>query len=199
MSLETWKAKYPVIHSNTKEGIFEKLSLRDVVEMKNYYEPKDFVWSARLSTGIFGLPDCKSGNAPHAPKGENELILALGDEGLSHLIDLGFVPCPTCHPEETKDFWNKAKETIRHDYPELTDETQFLDRNLIPFDSRRVDWEKIAPFLTSLPNRLYVPPGLDENELISLKERLTKLRFEIPPVGYYDRLAPGRFFEYKLP
>lgn len=198
MSLETWQAKYPVIHDQVQSGIFENLSLRQVVDLKNDYEPKRSVWSARLSTGIFGLPDCKSGNSPYSPKGANEVILAVGDEGLQHLIDLGFVTCPTCHPEETEGFWEKAGEEILFDYLTLTDPKQFLDRNLIPFDSRRVNWERIAPFLTSLPNRFYVPQNLDEDDLQNIKARFTSLGFKLPPVGYYDRNAPGHFAEYNI-
>ena len=194
MSLETWQAKYPVISSHN----FENLSLRQVVGLRKDGEPHSFVWSARLSSGLFGLIDCPAGNSPHAPKGENEVILALGDAGLEHLIDLGLLPCPTCHPEEREGFWGKARAVIESGYPELSDAKQILDRNLIPFDAIRLDWEKITPYLTAMPNRLYVPLNLSEDELLEFKERINRLGFSLPPVGFYDRGAATRFTEYLI-
>lgn len=194
MSLETLQARYPVF----VDGEFQKLNLREVVEARKEIEPKQFIWSARLSKGIFGLTDCKSGNSSHAPKGENEVILAFGDEGLSELIRLGFLPCQTCHPEETPDFWNKADEEILKKYPFLDDAWYFLDRNLIRFDVRRVNWEALAPYLTALPNRLYVPGGLEEDSLQNIKKRFNLLGFSLPPVGVYLSYKPY-FKEYQLP
>lgn len=153
------------------------------------------VWSARLSTGIFGLPNCRSGNSSHAPKGENEVLLAVGDVGLANLIDLGFVPCPTCHPEETENFWEKTKEIIEFNHPHLSDAKQILDRNLVPFDARRLDWEKIAPFLKQIPARLYVQPNLKEVELLEFKKRINDLGFTLPPTGSYMNSVPY-FKEY---
>lgn len=194
MSIETWQAKYPTVI----EGELCNLKLKTTLREKKESQPGSYVWSARLSTGIFGLHDCKSGNSPHAPKGANEVVIALGDWGLDALIDLGFLPCPTCHPENTPDFWNKAKEMIEIDYPELSDIHQFLDRKILPFDSRRVNWEALAPYLTALPNRLYVPENLTEDDLRMIETRFNLLNFKLPPVGYYMNTKPY-FQEYKLP
>lgn len=192
MSLETWQAKYPVFN----EWIFKNLSLRQVVGLRKEQEPRPFIWSVRLSTGIFGLVDCPAGNSAHAPKGENEVLLALGDTGLRQLIDLGFLPCPVCHPEETENFWDKTKGIIECDYPQLSDTKQILDRNIIPFDARRVKWEIIAPYLTKMSNRLYVLPNLNEQELKKFKQRINGIGFSLPPIGFYDHASPTRFTEY---
>lgn len=193
MSLETLQARYPVF----VDGEFQKLNLHEVVEARKEIEPRPFVWSARLSTGIFGLTDCKSGNSPYAPKGENEVILAVGDEGLRHLIDLGFLSCPVCHPEETPDFWNKAGDEILRKYPFLDYAPHFLDRSLICFDVRRVNWEVLAPYLKALLNRLYVPNDLEEDSLQNIKKRFNLLGFSLPPVGVYLSYKPY-FKEYNI-
>ncbi|HUC94923.1 MAG TPA: hypothetical protein VMR19_02910 [Candidatus Saccharimonadales bacterium] len=192
MSLETWQAKYPVFES----GKFENLSLRQIVGLRKEMEPRPFIWSARLSSGLFGLTGCPAGNSPHAPKGENEVLLALGDNGLRQLIDMGFLPCPTCHPEDTENFWEKTKGIIGCNYPELSDTKQILDRNIVPFDARRVEWEVVAPYLSKMPNRLYVLPNLDEQELGKFKQRINDIGFSLPPTGFYDRTSPTRFTEY---
>jgi hypothetical protein len=192
VSLETWQAKYPVFEN----GRFENLSLRQVVGLRKEQEPRPFVWSARLSSGLFGLTSCPAGNSPHAPKGENEVLLALGDTGLRQLIDLGFLPCPTCHPEETENFWDKTREILECNYPQLSDVRQILDRNIIPFDARRVEWEIIAPYLSKMPNRLYVLSNLGEQGLKEFKQRIIGLGFSLPPVGFYDYTSPTRFTEY---
>jgi hypothetical protein len=170
MSLETWQAKYPVV----SEG-FAKMSLRQVIDLKNEKESNKFIWSARLSSGLFGLTDCPAGNSSHAPKGGNEVMLALGDEGLEHLIDLGFLPCPTCRPE-----------------------SPLIKRNLIPLDTMRLDWEKLAPYLTKMPNRIYTQPNLSEEVIYEFKERIKSLGLELPPIGFYDRTSATRFTEYSI-
>lgn len=194
MSLETWEAKYPT-HLLTD---IDNLTLRETLGLRKELEPGSYVWSARLSSGIFGRHDCPAGNSAHAPKGENEIMLGLGDAGLEKIIELGFVPCPTCHPEDTPDFWEKASRAISHKYPELSDPKEVLDRKLVPFDAGRVNWEELAPYLKTLPNRLYVPPNLDNERLSSLKARFDLLGFKLPPVGYYDHDSPTRFSEYKI-
>lgn len=192
MSLETWQAKYPVID----KGQIENLSLRELIINRKEIHPQEFVWSARLSTGLFGLVNCPSGNSSHSPKGENEVMLAVGDEGMQQLIKLGFLPCPTCHPEDQPDFWKKTKGTILSVYPAITDEKQILDRNLIPFDATRIDWEKVAPYLAKMPNRLYVPPNLNPSVLQEFKKRIDKIGFSLPLIGFYDRTSETRFTEY---
>lgn len=56
----------------------------------------DIVYSARISTGLFGRTDCVAGN--RGPKDSKEVILAAGETGLVKLIELGFIPCDVCKP-----------------------------------------------------------------------------------------------------
>lgn len=194
MSVETWRARYPVFEDRE----FKNLSLRELTSNLKEREDRPFIWSARLSTGLFGLVSCPAGNSPHAPKGENEVIIALGDDGLAFLIGLGFLPCPTCHPENTQDFWQKAEDDIIWNYPELDDAKGILDRNKIPFDAMHVSWEVLAPYLSKMPNRIYTKPGLDDITLQDFKRRIEGLGFDLPPIGYYDHNSPTRFTEYNI-
>ena len=171
------------------------LELAEIVKLRHERE-NGFLWSARLATGLFGLTTCTSGNC--GPKGMNEVILAAGDEGLGFLIQSGFIPCPTCHPENIPGFYKAATGAITAGYS-FSDPESFANKNILGFDSRRVNWEIILPQLTTTPNRLYVPAALSQTELISLKNRFAALGHKLPPVGYYDRNAPGHFFEYQIP
>lgn len=192
MTLETWRVRYPTIIS----GKLENLKLREALRKES--GSKSFLWSTRLSTGLFGLPRCPSANKEQVPKGENEILFAFGDKGLAKLIDLGFIPCISCHPERVPFFWEKAGEVVRRNYPNLTHVYQFANKTAVPFDVRRVDWEAIAPYLTSLPNRFYVPPNLSEKEVREFKQRIENTGFSPPPIGFYDRSTPVGFTEYKL-
>lgn len=108
MSLETWTAKYPTVVAEE----LQNRTLRETFKIRKETEPGAYVWTARLSTGIFGLHDCKSGNSIYAPKGENEVLVLVGQDGLEYAIDSGFIPCPTCHPENTLGFWDHAKDAV---------------------------------------------------------------------------------------
>lgn len=169
-------------------GLFEPLSLRKIAQLKEK-GPSDLIWSARLSSGLFGLTDCPAGN--RGPKNLNEVILAQGREGLACLIWLGFIPCPACHPEKEALFWSLAYGPIEQCY-HFDNEQDFLQ---LDFDARRLRWEEIP----ITPNRLYVPPDLDIQDLFQLSERFYRLGKELPPVGYYDREAPGHFRRYHIP
>lgn len=190
MSLETLRARYPVY----SRGHFEKLSLREVVHLKKEVEPSSFVWSARLSTGIFGKLDCPSGNKTYVPKGANEVILGVGDEGLAALIDLGFIPCPKCHPENVEGFWEKATPAINKKYPHLRRPEDFVDKKIVGYDARNISWKRILPYLSMMPNRVYLPPNLSEEELQEFKGKINKMGFSLPSVGYYT----DTFIEYKI-
>lgn len=173
--------------------IYEQGRLRPQGLRKIFYSSEKLstepIWSARLSSGLLGLTDCSAGN--RGPKNINEVILARGHEGLAYLIWLGFTPCPSCHPENEPQFWPSARGPIEICY-HLDDEKDFLK---IDFDARRLRWEE----LPVTPNRLYVPPDLDSTELFQLWERFTRLGKALPPVGYYDREAPGHFRQYAIP
>lgn len=175
-----------------KEG-----SLKDVVKIAG----EDRIWSARISTGIFGLPSCSSGN--RGPKSGQEVLLGIGNEGLQEIVSLGFVTCPVCHPEnEEKDFLGIVKGIVRYCY-DFENPADFLDRKKVPFDARRLDWEKIANIAWGLPSRIYVPEKLAREEVEQFANRLkniqsSSLNSSIPPIGFYDRNSPTRFTAYDL-
>jgi hypothetical protein len=158
------------------------------------------LWSARLSTGLFGLPNCVPGN--RGPKGHSEVILAVGDEGLSKLVDQGFITCPSCHPEDGDTwFWHVIKKPVRTRYG-ITRLEDFTDKNILPFDARRIDWEEILPVTRQAPNRLYLPEGVPADELIALRERFAELGHVLPHVGYWNHKAQENtdpFVEYVIP
>lgn len=170
------------------------LNLPETVALRK--ETERPVWSARLSTGLFGLPSCESGN--RGPKGWSEVVLALGDTGLNSLIRLGFIPCPTCKPDKKDGFWQVAKDSILKNY-DLDHVEDFADKTKVTYDVRRVDWETLLPLLGRTPNRLYLPQNLSQEDLIQLRDRFKQLGFNLPPSGYYDKDAPGRFREYEIP
>lgn len=172
-----------------------ELTLAEIVTLRHERE-NNFLWSARLSSGLFGLTDCTAGD--RGPKGFAEVILAQGDAGLRFLIESGFLPCPTCRPENVPGFWEAGMETITKIYG-LTDPQDFVNKEILTFDSRRVDWEILLPLLRATPNRLYVPKNLNQEDLTTLRGRFARSGFELPPVGYYDRSLPGHFFEYQIP
>lgn len=153
-------------------------------------------WSARLSTGLFGLTSCEAGN--RGPKKYNEVILASGDEGLNKFVDLGFIPCPSCKPEKVNGFWDKIQNTVNSKYGISTLE-EFVDKKVLVFDARRVNWEELLPIVGKTPNRLYVPNNLSKSDLFNLNRRFVNAGFMLPPTGYYDSNAPNRFTEYKIP
>jgi len=148
-------------------GRFSLLDKRDLVkERKN-----NSIWSLRLSTGIFGYTNCDVGN--RGPKGRGEIMLAVGEEGLNKTIEFGFLPCPMCKPYLEHSFWDKISNTANKIYC-VNSLEEFMDREKIPFDARRVSWEEILPVFEGTPSRLYVPKELDNPELIGLKEDLKK-------------------------
>lgn len=59
------------------DGWFNRFGLRDIVRMRRERE-SDIVWSARLSSGSFGLVDCPAGN--RGPNGTGEVIFARGND-----------------------------------------------------------------------------------------------------------------------
>lgn len=157
------------------------------------------VWSARLSTGLFGHPGCPSGNK--GPKGSNEVILAVGDDGLKELVRLGFIPCPSCRPENTPGFWGTLRTIEKSilDRHKLASLEQFSDKKLVPFDARRLAWEELFPVVGGMPVRLYLPPGLSDNDLRDLKNRFSAAGVPLPQAGVYDRTAEGSFRPYIIP
>jgi len=187
------------------EGKFNKLSVKELAAKVSL--PRDIpvssysnnlkarLWSARLSTGVFGLTSCVAGN--RGPKDCSEVILGIGDEGLNKLVALGFIPCPVCHPEKVDGFWDAVKEAVSQRYG-ITSLEMFVDKDVLPFDSRRVEWEEILPVVEGVPSRIYLPRNLANDDLLAFSERFERIGFKLPAVGYYDPEAPGRFVEYNI-
>jgi hypothetical protein len=150
------------------------------------------LWSGRLSTGSLGMPDCPAGN--RGPRGSAEVVFGIGDEGLWKLADLGFIPCPVCKPEYKPGFWDAAQEAVERKY-DLTSNVDFADKAFLPYDARRLAWEELVP-LVGVPNRIYLPSSLDEVAVREFSARIGSLGVKIPPLGCYDKDAPGRFREY---
>lgn len=179
-------------------GGWAKDSLREVVEARREHQGIERqIWSARLSTGLFGLPDCPAGNRSGTPKGEKDVILARGSMGLIPLIGLGFISCPACHPELTEGFTQAAALLVLVKYKLLESYEQWFDRSLVPFDAARVNWEGLAKVGIGLPPRLYLRARLVPAEVVAVRQRLAKLTSELPELGYYDRNAPGHFVVYE--
>jgi len=169
------------------------LSLKDLVLRRQKQKTRPVIWSARISSGLVGLTSCKAGN--RGPKGYNEVLLAVGDKGLQKLIELGFITCPTCKPENKPGFWNAVESVVnrKHGMNSLED---FVDKTKLPFDARRVNWEELLPVIGEVPGRLYLPKDLQQDELLGFRKRFNRTGFDLPTTGYYDASAPGRFREY---
>ncbi len=184
------------LYSVFQSGNWAQMDLLYLVDEELAIHPRPDVWSARVSTGLFGLTSCPSGN--RGPKGNNEVILALGNEGLEELVELGFITCPTCTPEIKHNFWEIIKETVREKYGLLVMDA-FTDKKILNYNARRVDWERILSIIPSPPRRIYLPQDLELEEVREFKQRFDTMGVNLPPVGFYDAKAPSRFTEYVLP
>lgn len=172
-------------------GVFQRKSLGELIRC----EKDGVLYSARLSSGIFGSPHCCAGN--RGPKGKSEVLFAVGMGGLVRIIELGFLPCPVCRPHRECGFWEEVGGVVQEKYKQenvcLPDDFEKLS-----FDARRVGWEELVP-LVGVPSRLYLPKGgVWKEDILALKERFDHLNIVLPPIGYYDKNAPGRFVEYCL-
>lgn len=174
-----------------KDGDYQEMTAK---EFFSYGEQG--LWSARLSSGLIGRPDCSAGN--RGPKSKHEVILAIGDGGLEKLVNLGFITCPVCKPEATEGFWDKIKHAVNDKY-RITALEDFTNKAILPYDARRLDWEEILATTGGAPNRIYLPENLAEGELIEFKERFQAKGIALPPVGYYDPKAETHFTEYIIP
>lgn len=183
------KTNYYVLTS----GGFCLLRLEELARFRRSRDYRVPIWSARLSTGLLGLTSCPAGN--RGPKSKSEVLLAIAGTGLRGLIDLGFITCPVCKPEKTEEFWDVVKDVVERRY-EIASLADFTDKSILPFDARRIEWEKIVPALGQWPNRLYVPKGLAAHELEELKSRIKEIGHGVPCVGYYDHAAPEKFTQY---
>ncbi len=129
------------------------------------------VSSLRLATGIIGTLKCKSGN--RGPRGHQEVVFGLGNDGIAGLLALGALECITCSnlPNEKK------------------------SEQISKYDARRLDWPQILK-LEIAPDRFYTRPGLSEKEVSKIAEIFSSNNIRVPAIGYYDANAPGRFATY---
>lgn len=165
--------------------------LRIFRHARKYFDRE--VWSARIGTGLLGLPNCRSGK--RGPSGKGEVLFGLGNEGLLGIVSLGFIPCPTCQPEKTPGFNQTIAPAAEKRY-NLTAK-EFADKNRLPYDGRRVDWETIVSINGRLPSRIYVPLGLTINEQEEFANRIKRLGLlDSVAVGYYNHSVPDHFTEY---
>lgn len=182
--LEGWFPRYEKFHINEL--------LKDIKEPT----PETRLWSARISTGLMGLTNCEAGN--RGPKDYNEVLLAQGNHGLRKLVSLGFITCPVCRPDKVDRFWDIVKDPVKEKYG-IESLEDFINKENLPFDSRRLDWKEILSVTGKPPGRIYLPKGLEENELADFKKRFDALGISLPPVGYYNPDVPERFTEYAVP
>lgn len=143
------------------------------------------LWSGRISTGLFGTVECRSGK--RGPGGNEEVIFGVGAGGLRGIIDLGFLPCPTCRDGWQTNFPGEEMVEITEEKYGLEPERLF-NQQVLPFDGRRVNYERIAVAAGSLPDRVYVPKDLDSEAIGRMKERFSSLpRRHAVTVGSYVR------------
>jgi hypothetical protein len=170
---------------------FERHTLREIAQYRR--EQGKTIWSARLGTGLFGRTNCEAGNK--GPKGETEVLLAAGDEGLVKLVELGFITCPVCRPEDVEGFWETAQYAVMSNYG-LRSVNEFTDKTILEYDARRVSWEDIVQMTGAMPGRLYLPKGLDIRIVENMRRWCDRRKIKRPSMGYYDTDAPGMFVEY---
>jgi hypothetical protein len=184
--------KYLVVFN---EEYMERMSLRELAITLDPDDPdlkRVPVWSARLGTGAFGYMNCKSGN--RGPKDANEVILAPGYYGLTALINLGFITCSECKPEQS-DIKHQVTDIVYSKYGLFFEE--FLDKSIVPYDAARVEWEKIFP-LVGRPGRIYLRTGATQDEVDNAYERLQRMDLSSDDVGYMDR-SNQRFVRFAIP
>lgn len=168
-------------------GQYQPLTLYQALKTAEQEE----LWSARLGTGIFGDVNCPSGR--FGPYQQNELLFAVGDYGLEKLVDLGFINCPSCTPADTYNpFWDVVQHKVKEKY-DLHSRDEFKK---MPFDARRIKWEKLWPAIGMFPERQYLPRGLPQDEVDAFRERLLLINSNIPIIGYFERTAPNVMVEY---
>jgi len=168
---------------------------------KKFFDNFKIIWSARLSTGVFGLPSCETGN--NGPKNKNEIILGLGDAGLEHIISAGFIPCPDCKPENSTCFsWEQVKDIVSGKY-DLSVIEDFADKSKLGFDATRVDYEVILPAIRGVPSRIYLPANMSSDCVQLFAKRILGVlsnvkRPKMPALGFYDYLVNSNFREFVL-
>ena len=163
--------------------------------LKEPNETRDFLMSLRLSTGVMGELDCPSGDSDYVPKGFQEVIVGWGQEGIKALLELGALPCISCHSGKRLATLNpEIAMTLEKSVKNLgnVDDPSFL---IEQYDARRLDWSKILP-LGIAPQRFYTRPNLNTKEISAIKNMFEQGNVAVPAIGYYDRTREDRFYKY---
>lgn len=160
---------------------------------------RESVMSLRLSTGIMGHADCPEGDGKGIPKGPSEVMVGVGERGIAKLVELGGLPCVTCHSGE-------ALLAISHGVTELLriklggDLAHAGDFDYLTshYDASRLEWLQILPLLVEFgleaPGRFYARKGMPGAAISSTRKLFTDFGIESPQVGFFDRekLASGQ-------
>lgn len=162
---------------------------RDFYGMREEPEKYGMMFSARIATALYGFPHCSSGR--RGPKGVQEVLVAFGDN-VQAFVELGFIPCPNCHPERTPNHWDIIGPTVAVLY-HLNTLADFANKTKLPFDASRLSWEKIVAMTGGFPSRVYVNSRTIPQDAQRLHERLSNIQKAVPPIGYLDRNSPGGF------
>lgn len=157
---------------------------------------RNHLMSLRLSTGIIGELDCPSGDGGHVPKGSQEIVIGLGLGGIKALLELGALPCISCHsgnrlatlgPEIAAMLEKSIGNVIGR-----ADNAKFLTEN---YDARKLDWSRILS-LGIVPQRFYTRPNLSFDEVSTVRNIFEKHGVAVPAIGFYDRSREDRFYRY---
>ncbi len=173
---------------------FRKMPLKEIAEIAglppelkiSFYKNKGLymkIWSARLTTGVFGSPGCFVGNK--GVKGFENVILSMGDKGLEKFTELGFIPCDSCHPENVDGFWEIVSEKVHSKY-KLKNLKEFTNKDILMYDAGRISWEEILPITGKVPDRIYLLEGLAKEEVDRFRMRFERLGFKAENVGYFN-------------
>jgi hypothetical protein len=190
--MKTNKEKHLVIFGKDE---LELMSMREFNGSLDMDFDREKIFYAVLSTGGFGIRGCDVMKPGFVPKGPSAVAYAPGYDGLRGLVELGFIPCVVCHPENSIEFWDTISDIVKRKYgiDELQD---FADKSNIYYDASRYDWEKIFPKIGARPDRIYLRTGATADEVHSARERLHKMGFSFEHIGFFDP-SNNEWTEYK--
>lgn len=163
------------------------------------------VMSLRLSTGIMGHIDCPSGDGEGIPKGPSEVMVGVGEGGIAKLLELGGLPCVTCHSGEVLSSMSQGvaellRTKLGGDLKHASDFGYLTSH----YDASRLDWMQILPLFAEYqlgsPGRFYARRQMPSAAVTSTRKLFTDFGIAPPQVGFFDRekLAGGMdpFTEY---
>ena len=74
----------------------------------------------------------------------------------------------------------------------------YANKKIVGFDALRLDWETILNITKRPPSRIYTSPKPDQNLLSKTIDAFLALSIPLPPIGFYNRTAPGNFTEIDI-